>query len=131
MKQMKKTLSLLLTLVMLLSLGSTALAGEVEEQVPVVVEEQQPVVVEEAPPVAEEPPVVEEAPPVVEEQPVVEPVPVEEPAPVVEEPPVVVNAIVSQPEDLAVCNGEEAVFSVAVSGSATSFGKERLSKQGR
>ena len=46
MKQMKKTLSLLLALVMLLSLGSTALAGEVEEQVPVVVEEQQPVVVE-------------------------------------------------------------------------------------
>lgn len=65
MKQMKRTLSLVLALVMLLSLGTTAFAGEVEEPVQAVEEVAQPVQpVEEAPveeaPAAEAP--VEEAP---------------------------------------------------------------------
>lgn len=55
MKQMKRTLSLVLALVMLPSLGTTAFAGEVEEPVQAVEEVAQPVQpVEEAP--------VEEAP---------------------------------------------------------------------
>ena len=149
MKQMKRTLSLILALVMLLSLGTTAFAGEVEEPVQVAEEVEQPVqpVVEapvEAAPVAETP--VEEAPaaetPVeeapaaetpVEEAPAAE-TPVEEApaaeAPVEEVPVVeetepaeepVVNAIVGQPQDLTVVSGERAVFSVEVTGNAVSF----------
>lgn len=90
MKQMKRTLSLVLALVMLLSLGTTAFAGEVEEPVQAVEEVAQPVQpVEEAPveeaPAAEAP--VEEAPAAetpVEEAPAAE-TPVEE-APVAEAP---------------------------------------------
>ena len=65
MKQMKRTLSLVLALDMLLSLGTTAFAGELEEPVQVTEEVAQPVQpvveapVEEAP-AAEAP--VEEAP---------------------------------------------------------------------
>lgn len=90
MKQMKRTLSLVLALVMLLSLGTTAFAGEVEEPVQAVEEVAQPVQpVEEAPveeaPAAEAP--VEEAPAAetpAEEVPAAE-TPVEE-APVAEAP---------------------------------------------
>ena len=90
MKQMKRTLSLVLALVMLLSLGTTAFAGEVEEPVQAVEEVAQPVQpVEEAPveeaPAAEAP--VEEAPVAetpVEEVPAAE-TPVED-APVAEVP---------------------------------------------
>ena len=144
MKQMKRTLSLVLALVMLLSLGTTAFAGEVEEPVQVAEEVEQPVqpVVEtpvEAAPAAETP--VEEAPaaetPVeeapaaeapaaetpVEEAPAaetpVEEVPVVEETEPAEEP--VVNAIVGQPQDLTVVSGERAVFSVEVTGNAVSF----------
>ena len=109
MKKMKKTLSLILALVMLLSLGTSAFAGEVEAEQPVVEEQvvepvQEPVVEE---PAAEEPAAEEPA----AEEPVAE-------VPAAEEP-VVTNTVVRQPEDLSICVGEEAVFSVAVLGSAT------------
>lgn len=85
MKQMKRTLSLVLALVMLLSLGTTAFAGEVEEPVQAVEEVAQPVQPVEEAPAAEAP--VEEAPAAetpVEEAPAAE-TPVEE-APVAEAP---------------------------------------------
>ena len=145
MKQMKKTLSLILALVMLLSLGTTAFAGEMDVQ-SVVEQVEQPVVeavVEE--PVVEavvEEPVVEE--PVVEavvEEPVVEEPVVEEPVveePVVEEPvveavveePVVENAIVAQPADVVAVGGEEVRFAVETTGAVSSF-QWQYSRDGR
>ena len=120
----RKLLSALLALIMLLSLLPVSSFAESDVEVPeAAVAEQiidetpaEEVAAEEA---VEEVPAVEE---IVEEVPAVEEI-VEEPEVVEEEPEEepIVNAIVAQPQDLTVVNGERAVFSVEVTGNAVYF----------